>query len=108
MSMFSWLDYLSSPIEVEQNSFERPSLYKQGTVVESIGSGGTGMIKSQGIYWRAKSSVPLKWAIPVGTPIVIKQRLGLTLLVEPLPSERCGRSSPLTLLPHRYCLSDSL
>lgn len=94
MSIFLWLNQLYEPIEAGDNGAEAPFLNKKGIVIESIGSGDEGVIKLQGVYWTAKSSVPLRWPIPANTPVMIEKRIGLTLIVRPLATE--GAAWPLS------------
>lgn len=98
MSVFSWLNQLYAPAKADRHSFEAPFLDEKGTVIESIKPGGEGVIKLQGVYWVAKSSVALQWPIPINTLVAIKARKGLTLIVEPLFAVRQIRSQPLTSL----------
>ncbi len=85
MSILSWLNRLCSSVEpAERIKKQEPSLFEEGVVVESIEPGGKGRVKLYGIYWSAKSSASSQWSIPVDTPITVKERRGLTLIVEPL------------------------
>lgn len=101
MSLFSWLSQLHEPTKADHNRFEAPFLYEKGTVIESIEPGGEGVIKLQGVYWIARSSVSLQWPIPANTLVVIKERIGLTLIVEPLSAIRSTPPLPLTILPRQ-------
>lgn len=93
MSLFTWFNQNFLPVQEishRETSHHENCHYKEetffseeGLVVQSIPPGGKGKIRLCGVYWNARSSVASQFPIPIDTWISIKERIGLTLFVEP-------------------------
>ncbi|MEA5467059.1 NfeD family protein [Leptothoe sp. PORK10 BA2] len=57
----------------------------QGKVIEPIGPANvTGRVQLQGVSWLARCGDTLLYPLPVGTPVKVIDRVGLTLIIRPL------------------------
>jgi len=85
MSLLSWL----SPKPLLASETYRDSgddfTSEEGFVVQKIPPGGKGKIRLYGVYWNAKANTAIQFPIPENTLVHVKERIGLTLLVEPVP-----------------------
>ncbi len=86
MSFFSWLTSKPTSAQASSRKKEESFFDEEGLVVQSILPGGKGKIRLCGVYWNAKAITVSQFPIPVGTLVSIKDRIGLTLFVEPLPA----------------------
>ncbi|MEL6935148.1 MAG: NfeD family protein [Cyanobacteria bacterium J06633_23] len=75
----------------------------QGTVIESIRPNAIGRVRLQGVSWPARCADKL-CSLPVNTPVHVTARVGLTLLIRPVPTPAAGGASisrgvrPISLL----------
>ncbi len=75
----------------------------QGTVIESIRPNAIGRVRLQGVSWPARCADTL-CSLPVNTPVHVTARVGLTLLIRPVPTPAAGGVSisrgarPISLL----------
>lgn len=75
----------------------------QGTVIESIHPNAIGRVRLQGVSWPARCADKL-CSLPVNTPVHVTARVGLTLLIRPVPTPAAGGVSisrgarPISLL----------
>ena len=58
-----------------------------GVVVDTIRPNGKGKIRLCGVYWAARTDSLTHWPVLPNTVVSIKDRVGLVLIVEPLPIE---------------------
>lgn len=56
----------------------------EGKVIEPIGPTNSGRVQLQGVSWLARCADTLLHPLPVGTPVQVIDRVGLTLLIRPL------------------------